>query len=236
MALDRAGNIYVTGTTTSLDFPTTQEAYDSSANNGHWYGDVFISRLDCDLTTLLASTYLGGTNEDQGCSLALDRAGNVFVCGTTESPDFPTTPGANDRTYNGGSVYGTGDAFISKLDGKLTTLLASTYLGGKDDEQTGCLAVGRWGIVYLTGNTSSAVFQLPQEPMTRRTTVRIIPLLSITGIFVSRLDNDLARVLSSTYLGGRNNDGGSSLTGHCGQCLFNRLDLIIGFPHYARGL
>ena len=125
LALDGEGNVYVTGYTYSADFPTTPQVYERT-KSGH--EDIFISKLNNNLTEMLASTYLGGNSNEVGISIALDREGNVYLSGHTSSTDFPTTPGGYDRVYNGGSFYH-GDAFVSKFNGSLTTLLASTYLG-----------------------------------------------------------------------------------------------------------
>ena len=81
LTLDTSGNVYVTGYTISTDFPTKSTAYDTSYNAGDAYGDVFVSKLNSGLTSLLASTYLGGANDDYGSSLALDASGNVYVDG-----------------------------------------------------------------------------------------------------------------------------------------------------------
>ncbi|MBF8278457.1 MAG: hypothetical protein HW390_3530 [Candidatus Brocadiaceae bacterium] len=109
--LDSSENVYVTGFTRSTDFPTTSGAYDISFD-GH---DVFISKLDSGLKSLLASTSLGGSSTDGGNSLSLDTSGNVYVLGSTWSANFPVTNGAYDTSYNG--RY---DVFVSKLDGNLS--------------------------------------------------------------------------------------------------------------------
>jgi len=154
--------------------------------------DVFISRFDSDLRTLLASKIFGGGAADYAFSIAMDLDGNIFVSGWTYSTDFPTTPGAYDTSYNGAV-----DAFISKFDRNLTTLLASTYLGGggySDDFAWG-IAVDSGGNVYIVGDTNSSTF--PTTPGAYDTSYN-----GAVDAFISKFDRNLTTLLASTYLGG----------------------------------
>jgi len=108
-AIDKNDNIYVMGGTESPDFPTTQGALQNSYSGE---GDIFLSRFNNTLTTLICSTFLGGNKEDAVAALALDKNGDVFAAGSTSSPDFPVTPNAFDTSYSGGYC----DIFISKLN------------------------------------------------------------------------------------------------------------------------
>src|SRR5207247_1525294 len=112
IAVDGAGSAYVTGNTSAPDCPTTARPFDQSLNG---YDDVFVTKLYPDGSALAYSTYLGGGYYDVGYGIAVDGAGSTYVTGYTFSPfsdppGFPTTPGAFDRTWNGGY-----DAFVTKL-------------------------------------------------------------------------------------------------------------------------
>ena len=148
IAVDAAGNAYVTGLTTSRNFPTTPGAFDTTFNGGPF--DAFVTKLNPVGSTLIYSTFLGGTRNDQGTDIAVDAAGNAYVTGFTESMDFPTTSGAFDTTFNGHS-----DAFVTKLNAAGSALLYSTYLGGSLGEQAQALAIDGAGNAYITGYTIS---------------------------------------------------------------------------------
>jgi Beta-propeller repeat len=103
----RFGRAYVTGTTTSANYPTTPGAFDRTFNGS---SDVFVTKLNASGSTLTYSTFLGGMNVDRGTGIAVDRRGRAYVVGQTSSADFPTTPGAFDTTLDGSN-----DAFVTKL-------------------------------------------------------------------------------------------------------------------------
>lgn len=188
MVLGGDGSVYLAGVTDSKDFPTTPEAYDASGGYGY---DFVLFKLDGDLTTLQASTYLGGTGRDTAARsfLALDGDGNVFITGYTESNNFPTTPGCYDASYNGG-----GDSIVSKLDADLEELLSSTYVGSSGNDWAYTLAIDD-GKVYFTGHTDSATH--PFTPGAYDGSPN-----GGTDAFVTRLDIDLTTLEASTYIGG----------------------------------
>jgi hypothetical protein len=192
---DQAGNVFVVGYTNSSNFPTFA-GYDNSYNGGY---DIFISKLSSSLSSLIASTYLGGTNNDYARSLFIDQSGNIFVSGYTNSSNFPVVSGY-DNTYNGGQ-----DAFVSKLNNSLNSLVASTYLGGSSDDYATSLLIDQSGNVYVAGYTNSSDF--PTTPGVYDN--------SYNGgydAFISRLNNSLSSLSASTYLGGSNDDYATSIS------------------------
>ncbi|MFL0499071.1 DUF7948 domain-containing protein, partial [Priestia megaterium] len=196
IAVDTGGNVYVAGSTQSADFPTTPGAFDTTLNGPT---DAFITKLDPTGNTLIYSTYLGGTDFDQGSSIAVDTGGNAYVTGVTRSADFPTTPGAFDTTFNG-----TTTAFVTKLDPTGSTLTYSTYLGGTSFDTGSGIAVDTGGNAYVTGSTQSADF--PTTPGAFNPTFN-----GAADAFVTKLDSTGSTLIYSTYLGGTDFDQGFSI-------------------------
>jgi len=187
IALDSSGNIYVSGRTSSSNFPITAGAYDTLYNGG---GDAFVSRLNGDLTGLLTSTYLGGGYDDICYSLAVDSDRNLYMAGFTYSPDFPTTVGAYDTSFNSVSS-GYPDVFISKINGDLTNLLASTYLGGIGEDHAYGITRDSGGNVYVVGGTFSLDF--PTTPGAYDTSFN-----GYIDVFVSKFDSNLSAQITPT--------------------------------------
>ncbi|MFZ5517960.1 MAG: LamG-like jellyroll fold domain-containing protein [Candidatus Zhuqueibacterota bacterium] len=209
MRLAGDGSLYVAGNTESTDLPTTESAYQRVYKGGefNYYGsgDAFIARFDSNLQTLLASTYIGGSKAEYCASLALDKAGHVFISGATTSNDFPFTASAFQKTHKVGGQLGE-DVYVSKLSGDLTQLLASSYIGGSGDDLAEELAVMPSGSVVLVGWVTSADY-----PTTANGYDRSFGAGGYDA-FVTKIDNDLGSLLSSTYLGGSNWDFGYALT------------------------
>lgn len=202
IAIDSTGNVYVNGKTESTDFPITSGAYDNNFEISEGFTEVFISKLDNNLTDLLASTYLGGKEDENGLIIAIDFGGNVYVAGQTTSKNFPTTKGAYDSSFN--DTHGLWDTYISKLNGNLTSLLASTYLGGTKNESIRFINTDSNGDVYVVGVTDSPDF--PVTPGAYDTSLNCTNSkglgLTANDVFVSKLNSNLTDVLASTFLGG----------------------------------
>ncbi len=149
IAVDNAGDAYVTGYTTSTSFPTTTGAY-SATNSGAT--DAFVTKLN-HTGTILYSTYLGGNDTSAGAGVAVDSVGDAYIAGTTSATDFPTTTGA----YSG-TAAGSSDAFVTELNASGAAPVYSTLLGGNDVDSAAAIALAGPGKVYVTGSTSSLDF------------------------------------------------------------------------------
>lgn len=151
IATDQAGNAYVTGITESPDFPISHAL--QHGNRGD--ADAFITKINPSGTSLIYSTYLGGSGGDGGHGIAVDKQGSAYVTGSTASPDFPLAH-PFPEAYGGGVYYG--DAFIAQLNPAGDALRFSTYLGGEADDVGMGIAIGRAGAIYAAGGTSSRDF------------------------------------------------------------------------------
>ena len=200
LAVDGAGNVYVTGDAFSVDFPTTPGAFDRDRNGPDQGYDVFISKLSPQGSALVFSTYLGGSYYDNASGIAVDDAGNVYVAGTTWSGDFPTTAGALGRDPIGGY-----DAFVSKLNADGSRLVFSTYLGGRDDDAAYDIVVDGSGNVYVPGSTDSWDFPTTSGALDRDYNG------GYRDAFISKLSPDGSALVFSTYLGGVDRDEASCI-------------------------
>lgn len=149
IVIDGVGNAYVTGTTTSTNFPTTEP---EQAGNGG-LADAFMTIVNPTGTARVRSTYLGGSEGENGEGIAIDPDGNVYVVGATFSPNFPVTAGAVQTTFGDGLI----DAFWAKYS-PAGQRVASTYLGGSGVDLARAVAVDAGGKSYLTGETDITGF------------------------------------------------------------------------------
>ena len=150
IALDTAGNAYVTGSTFSANFPT-KNAFQSVKGAQE---DAFVAKINAAGTAWVYATYLGGNNLDQGNAIAVDAAGSAYITGYTQSTDFPLASPL--RSSNASSV----DAFASKLNPAGSALVYSTYLGGSATDYGTAIAVDASGSAYVTGIVTSDDFPL----------------------------------------------------------------------------
>ena len=203
VAVDTAGNAYVTGRANS-GFPTTAGAFDTSSNGG---GDAYVSKLNATGSTLEYSTYIGGaTAGDSGLAIGIDGAGSAYITGSTGSTDFPTTAGAYDTTYN--AAAGSANAFVTKLSPDGSALDYSTYLGGSNtsgffDLGSG-IVVDSTGAAYVAGEAHSANF--PVTPGAFDTTQN-----GGVDAFVTKLNPAGSALDYSTYIGGTSFDAATAL-------------------------
>lgn len=158
IALDSAGNVYVTGQTTSSDFPASPTAFQaqcarsSSQPAAACSVDAYVVKLDTAGSAPAYSTYLGGSGDDVGYSIAVDSAGNAYVTGVTQSAGFPTAKAIQ------GARAGARDAFVTKFNAAGSAVLFSTYLGGSGDDTGQDIAVDSAGNAYVIGTTVSPDF------------------------------------------------------------------------------
>ncbi len=213
MAISDSGEIYLCGYTRDETFPVTAGAYDETYNGtgeATFGGDIYIARFNSALTELLASTFIGGDDWEYGGHLVLNSSGDVVIAGATRSLNYPTLPGAYNTDHAEISGGMGGDAFVSRLDGSLSILLASTYAGGNLDDWGYTLALDDADNVIITGHTSSTDF--PTSAAAWETTFNGVPGVDVgDDVFVSKFTPDLTTLTASTYIGGEYWDAGNSV-------------------------
>ena len=194
IAVDASGNTYITGLTTSTDFPTVAGGY-QAANGGN--RDVFVTKLS-PTGSLVYSTYIGGSALDEGNGIDVDGSGNAYITGVTASANFPTV-GAYDSTFGG-----INDAFVTKLNAGGSALVFSTYLGGADDDEALAIAIDPSNNAYVTGVTFSDEGTFPVLNAYQ-------PALVDFDAFVAKLNSAGNTLGYSTYLGGAGLDEGFAI-------------------------
>jgi hypothetical protein len=215
--VDTFGNAYVTGYTSSSDFPTTPGAYDTSSNGG----DVFILKLNPSGAALNYSTFVGGTSYDSGNGIVIDTIGNAYITGeTTSDLSFPTTTGAYDKSHDGFL-----DGFVLKLNQNGSDLIFSTFIGGNEDESGSDIDLNKYGNIIITGWTDSQNFPITNNAIDK----------TFNGgtydIFVGILNRTGTSLIYSTYLGGNNTDFESNIvTNSFGEIFITGFTNSSNFP------
>ena len=196
IAIDGSGNAYVTGYTSSTNFPIVSGAFQPAYGGG--FNDAFVTKLNPAGAGLVYSTFLGGISDDIASSIAVDPAGNAYICGQTNSPNFPVSS-ALQSTNAGGQ-----DAFVAKLNATASALTFSTYLGGSFNDQANSIAIDSSQNVYVAGVTSS--FDFPVSPTAFQNSIG-----GTFNAFVAKLTSSGGTLAFSTYLGGSGSDQASAL-------------------------
>lgn len=225
---DQLGFLYTGGVVNGIGYPTTTGAYQTVWNGGHGFVfpcDLAITKFDTTGSSLIWSTYLGGSGSELPHSIVVNNNDELFVFGTTGSADFPVTPGAFDVTFNGGNPSSTttmnvdfnqgSDIYIARLSSTGTALLASTYVGGSAndglnvtpplrfnyaDDARGEIIIDNQNNVYVVSVTRSTDF--PVTPGSFQTT---FGGGTQDGV-VFKMDNSLTTMIWASYIGGSGND------------------------------
>ena len=204
IAVDDAKSAYIIGVTSSEDFPTTSGAFqrDCKIRDGICSAH-FITKLAANGSSAVYSTFLGGTASSLGpfAGIAVDSAGDAFVVGTTQASDFPTTAGSAQPVFGGLE-----DAFVAELSPSGSHLVYSTYLGGSDADDGNAIALDGQGNAYITGITDSSNFPVKNAFQPHCV---ILQVICITA-FTTKL-SPTGRLVYSTYLGGEGAGEGTGI-------------------------
>ncbi len=236
-----SGDVYVTGTTDSSDFPGLAGGTDTEYAYPWDVTEAFVARLSYDLTTIIQSTYLGGNGADQGAAISIHpQSGDVYVAGETSSDNFPgITATSVDADCAFCSSLGRLEGFVARLSSDLKTIHQSTYLGGVGNEAINALAIHPVsGDIYVTGQTRSPDFPYISggaDVNCKNCTRDGVPYF-LEG-FVTRLSASLLNDgnVQSTYIGGSASDMGYSIAIHpgTGDVYVAGLTTSFDFPEIA---
>lgn len=199
---DSEGYTYISGNTRDKNFPATEGAYQTKLK-GDGLADVFVAKYS-PKGELIFATLIGGTKREHHSGITVDDAGYIYIAGGTESPDFPTTKGAYDSSFNGARSWG-GDVFVTKLNPRGTDIVFSTFIGGEVQETIGSggIKVDSKGNVIIVGVTYSHNFPL---------TKGVIDNDDNMHGFLSKLSPDGQKLLFSTFFGSSPREGIAGLT------------------------
>ncbi|WP_458403814.1 SBBP repeat-containing protein [Methanobrevibacter sp.] len=212
VAVDKNEVIYFAGSTTSIDFPVTENAYRDVRDAG---SDSFLAALDIRNSKLIFSSYIGGNNTDDGEAIVLSPNGFLYYVGDTWSENFPTTENAFQKTFAGvGESISGGDMFIMKIDTSNWELVYATLLGGEFDEGVRALAVDEDENAWVVGMSQSDNYPVTEDAyQTERNGLPYISYAQSTDydypthdIVLSKISADGSELLYSTYFGGKSGE------------------------------
>lgn len=220
IAVDASGYAYITGDTWSYDIPITPDAANRVFNGGETgANDAFVTKLSQSGSTVVYSTFIGHADYEYGNDIAVDSAGQAYVVGNTRSQNFPTSPGALDRSHNGGY-----DVFIAKLTRTGTAFSYLTLLGGSGSEYGASIAVDAWNDAYITGQTSSTDFPTTANAFSRTHS-------GWMDVFVAKLTKYGGTLAYSTLIGGSDGDYGYGIAvNDAGSAFVTGATLSSNFP------
>jgi hypothetical protein len=193
--VDDFGNSYVTGYTDSIDFPTSQFAFDKTRNGSQ---DSFVLKLNQTGKTLIYSTYIGGGNSDIARGISVDQVGNAYITGGTWSSDFPTTANAINRTLDDRN-----EIFVSKINETGSKLIISTLISGNELDEGYDIDLDSSNNIFITGHTTSPNFPVTQNAYDST--------LNSRDVFLIQLHSSGSKLIYSSYLGGNGSDYGRAL-------------------------
>jgi len=195
MVIDATGAMYLTGNTSSSNFPTVNAYQAIYAGNS----DVFVTKLSSNGSSLVFSTFLGGTGADISQEIAVDLVGSVYITGSTGSTTYPTANAFQPIKS------GSDDVFATKLSSSGSTLVYSTYLGGSSSDVGKSIAVDTSGAAYITGYTASTNYPIFNA-------FQAVYASGGFDAFVTKLSSSGSGLVFSTFLGGNNDDRGNAIT------------------------
>ena len=191
IAVDSAGNAYVTGNTLDTDFPTVNPLQATNKTSAPSSGTGFVAKYNAAGSALIYSTFLGGSAQDTPWGIAADSDGNAYVTGETISVDFPT---ANPFQSACNGCPGAVNAFVTKINPTGTAFVYSTFLGGSDTNVSYAIAADAAGNAYVTGTTTATDFPT------------VNPLQATNhgngDAFITKLNPSGSALVYSTYIGG----------------------------------
>jgi hypothetical protein len=222
IAVDSNRNVYVTGFTESFNFPTTHPiqpyinryATSQQSQNAAPVADAFLTKIEPGGQFRVYSTFVGGAQEDIAMDVAVDRTGNAYLSGITDSTAlnpkvdpppsptanlFPTTPGSYSPLPRGSGF--SRDDFVTKVDAEGAAFAFSTFIGGANDDQAYGIALGPDGGVYISGYTNSEDYPATESAYQPQNNGGY-------DAFITKLDSGGAGLLYSSYIGGEQNEGG----------------------------